>query len=78
MSPELIKLGADIQEAATEVMRLKAELVKERTLRGSAVTQIKTIYGMLRTQRGMRYEDYNPIEARMQHLIAVIEERAPA
>jgi hypothetical protein len=34
--------------------------------------------GKLRSQRGMRYEDYNPIIALLDHTLAVAQGRAPA
>ena len=52
------------------------EGLKERL--AAVNTQLMALKGLMRASRGMRYDDYNPIMARLDHVLAVVQGRAPA
>jgi len=66
----------NLQLRTINTQDVENEKLKERL--AAVNTQLGAIKDLLRVSRGMRHEDFNPIMARLEHVIAVVQGRAPA
>jgi hypothetical protein len=71
----------ELQETIEKHQRMLFELgvTNERLVErlDSVEKHLIKLKSMLRGQRGMRYDDYNPIAAHLDYTMAVVQGRAP-